>query len=183
MSYYADLIRLRVEDENSPDSIFFKGLSCAMGINCVRDKQKAIEIYQKGVEQGNPKCKYGLGILLLKSDPQKALSLFEDAFCDLLKEAEKADAFSQRMVSCYYYFGDRGVQKDMPQALFWLEKSVALGNPEAEFDLGTCYEHGDGVLTNLEKAYELYTKSAASGFEKANIAISSLSKKMKGELT
>lgn len=47
------------------------------------------------------------------------------------------------------------------------------GNHDAEFELGTMYQHGDGVTQDLAKAIEWYRKSASAGNRQAafNLAL------------
>ena len=46
-------------------------------------------------------------------------------------------------------------------AVEWLKKSAQLGNSRAIYNVGNCYEKGDGVAKDLTKAREWYTKAAA----------------------
>jgi TPR repeat protein len=46
-------------------------------------------------------------------------------------------------------------------------RKKANGDPEAQYELGFYYEHGEGVEKDLEKAFEWYTKSAEQGDKNA----------------
>ena len=52
-------------------------------------------------------------------------------------------------------------------ALPWLEKSVARGEPRTQLVLGTMLFNGDGVEKNWPRAYALLVRSAASGLPRA----------------
>lgn len=53
------------------------------------------------------------------------------------------------------------------QALPWLEKAVAVGNPEAQYQLGLLYARGDGVEQNFNRAHEWLMKAALQGHPKS----------------
>ena len=55
----------------------------------------------------------------------------------------------------------------------WRKKSAKHGNADAQYDLALCYENGEGVEQNSEKAVEWYTKAAEQGHDKAqfNLAV------------
>jgi cell division protein FtsN len=54
------------------------------------------------------------------------------------------------------------------EALPWLEKSVARGEPRAQLVLGTMLYNGDGVARDWPRAYALVVRSAASGQPRAS---------------
>jgi len=53
-------------------------------------------------------------------------------------------------------------------ALPWLEKSVARGEPRAQLVLGTMLYNGDGIARDWPRAYALIVRSAASGSPRAS---------------
>jgi uncharacterized protein len=56
---------------------------------------------------------------------------------------------------------------DAETAAIWLQKAVAVGSPEAEFELARLYENGIGVPADPVRALELYQSSAAQDFPDA----------------
>ena len=54
------------------------------------------------------------------------------------------------------------------EALPWLNKSVARGEPRAQLVLGTMLYNGDGVMRDWPRAYALIVRSAASGSPRAS---------------
>lgn len=56
---------------------------------------------------------------------------------------------------------------DPARAAAFLEKAVEAGDPEAMFELARMYERGIGVEQDVEKALDLFRKSAADGFADA----------------
>ena len=53
-------------------------------------------------------------------------------------------------------------------ALPWLEKSVARGEPRAQLVLGTMLFNGDGIPRDFPRAYALMTRASASGLQSAS---------------
>lgn len=53
---------------------------------------------------------------------------------------------------------------EIDKAIPLLEQAAELGNAEAQYNLGYCYQTGTGVEQNNKKAIEWYSKSADQGF-------------------
>ncbi|RJF92860.1 SPOR domain-containing protein [Sphingomonas cavernae] len=60
------------------------------------------------------------------------------------------------------------------EALPWLEKSVARGEPRAEYILGTALFNGDLVAKDWTRAYALVTRASAAGLPQASKAIAQM---------
>ena len=78
---------------------------------------------------------------------------------------EQAEEWSR--IADEYYFGIRGKEKDLVKAVFLYKKAAEDGYAHAQFNLGYCYECGEGVTKSLEKAVEWYTKAANQGLDRA----------------
>ncbi|MFQ9858028.1 MAG: tetratricopeptide repeat protein [Ruminococcus callidus] len=52
-------------------------------------------------------------------------------------------------------------------AVKWYTKAAEQECPEAQYELGKCYETGDGVGEDKAKAAELYRKAAVQGYAEA----------------
>lgn len=160
------------------DADYFKGVCYAFGYTVPPDSTKAKAAYVEGVKNGNAKCKYGLAVLLIKSkidsDVEAAQDLFREAFEELYKQASLDDPISQRMISCYYLFGDRGVSTDTEEAGKWLLKAAQHGDAEAQMNLAHCYETGTVFCADVGLALEWYTRSAMQGNVKASQKLAEL---------
>ena len=147
------------------DLFYYKGLGH------LKDDISIVEsFYQKGILEGSAKCMYGLAILFLKKyspSDNRAIELFTKAFPLLLDEAENNDAVSQRMVSCYYLMGDRGIERDVDKAKQWLMKAAVNGDADAQINLADSYKKGDFFEKDISKAIEWYRKAAEAGAAKA----------------
>lgn len=163
------------------DSQYFKGICYTFGYRVNVDLEKAKNAYAEGAKNKNAKCMYGLAILLLKSktkaDAEAAQNLFCGAFHDLYEQAQLDDPIAQRMVSCYYLFGDRGVSKNTSEAKKWLLKAAENGDSEAQMNLAHCYEMGVAFPLDLNLALEWYAKAAAQGNRKAGQKLDEMRKK------
>lgn len=160
-------------NSNNPDYFYYMGMGAFYGVNCNRDDDKAREFYEQGAEQGSAKCKYALAIM----EKQKTgcrLSLFVDAYDELLRQAEADDSEAQRMISCYYLSNDRGQQKDLGKAFEWLKKSANNQNILALFNLSHCYMCGEFVEKDVNKGMEFLERCADMGYKKAKKILNEL---------
>ena len=62
------------------------------------------------------------------------------------------------------------------QAVSWLEKSVARGEPRAQYVLGTMYFNADVVKRDWVRAYALMTRAAAAGLGQATTTLVEMDK-------
>lgn len=61
-----------------------------------------------------------------------------------------------------------GEEQMSDEVRFYLEHAEK-GNVQAEYNLGVCYEHGDGVKQDYEKAVYWYRRAADKGYDKAQM--------------
>ena len=118
-----------------------------------RNRKKAIEILDKGVEQEYPTAMllfghclvYGIGI---RKDSRKALQL--------IQKVADADASSeaQRILGEMYLEG-KGVRKNAKKAFAYFLKGSENGNTFCRYAIVTSYLHGTGTKRNDQKAVEL----------------------------
>ena len=129
------------------------------GQGVVEDFKQAVFWYGKSADQGNAVAKERLSESWAQpylepsptAEPTPEPSLAPDQM------NEKGDD---------YYYGRNGVAKDFKQAVFWYRKSASAiqGHPEAQSNLGYCYEKGHGVPKDYKLARYWYKKSADQGF-------------------
>ena len=84
-----------------------------------------------------------------------------------IDSAEDGDAESQYMMGVFFYNGTEGAQKNKKEAVAWYNKAAKQGHVNAQFNLGLCYDIGDGVIENDKKAVYWYNKAAKQGHAKA----------------
>ena len=66
-----------------------------------------------------------------------------------------------------YYYGDNGRKQNYSEAVKWYNKAAWQGHPQAQFNLGHCYESGKGVPQDNEEAVKWYRKAAEKGLADA----------------
>jgi hypothetical protein len=124
------------------------------------DYRKAVEIWRVDANAGDADAEFNMG---------QAYRLGRGVPVDLpIAEAWFRKAALQGHVEAVTNYGltlfDEGKRGE---AVPWLEKSVARGEPRAQMVLGTMLFNGDGVEKNWPRAYALLVRSAASGLPRA----------------
>lgn len=106
--------------------------------------------------QEDSKAQYLMGKLYLEGTNGLEKDMFESSLW-FRKSAELQYAPSMYEFSVALLDG-RGIMKNQTQGINWLTQSAMKECAEAQFRLGLCYETGEGVKQNVEKAKELYRK-------------------------
>lgn len=76
--------------------------------------------------------------------------------------------------ACYILGNICSEELDIPdyeEAVYWYKKAVELGNYDAYYSLGHCYEYGLGVKADSDMAQEYYIEALLTGDENAKYAI------------
>ena len=55
------------------------------------------------------------------------------------------------------------LKKNLKKAVEWWTKAAEQGDATAQYNLGVCYENGDGVEKDSQKAVKWYKKAAEQG--------------------
>lgn len=128
-----------------------------------RDYDKAAEWYEKAAVQGHVRAHFYLAtIYRLKSDDRKYMEY-------LARAANLGDPEAQfEIANTFQSIGDR------KSAVTWLMKAAEQGFTRAQVNLGYCYEMGDGVAKDLDKAAEWYNKAANLGNGEAKYLLNKL---------
>src|SRR6185436_17234781 len=84
-------------------------------------------------------------------------------FTTYLKFARDGSPYAMCMCSRAYRAGV-GVQKSNKDAFAWAERAAALGFAPAFFELGSCYELGDGVPVDIGAAHKHFEQASQLGF-------------------
>ena len=135
------------------------------GLGVAKDYDKAIYWYTKAADKGDAEAQVQLGWIydVIFHNYGKAREYYE-------KSAEQGNAWGQfRLGFLYNYNGsvlskpDYNFQKAHEIAFQLFEKAAHQGLAIAQFWLGQCYEKGEGIEQNIEKAIECYEKAAELG--------------------
>ena len=141
------------------------------------DLKKAFELFEKSALANN---KYGCANLAYMYD--NGVYVKQDytmAYKWYLKGAELGNENCMNMCGQYNLHG-KGRDKDYKEAAKWYQMTITQ-NPKhssAHCNLGYCYEFGYGVPLDLNKALELYQKSADLGNETGKGNLKNLKDKM-----
>lgn len=106
--------------------------------------------------RGEEKAQYLLGKSYLNGTNGLKKDMFESSLW-FKKSAEYLFAPSQYEYAIALLEG-RGILKNPPLAIEWLVQSANKDYAEAQMKLGLCYEIGEGVDKNIEKAKEMYRR-------------------------
>jgi TPR repeat protein len=99
---------------------------------------------------------------------------FSDAFHYFLMAAVAGNADAQYRVG-YCYLTGEGVQQDEITAVKWFQQGAAQGEPQSEFHLASCYEHGwGGLYQDLDQARRWYQAAQQQGYPGAAEALKNL---------
>lgn len=81
----------------------------------------------------------------------------------VMAEAKMGARKAQFRLGHAYLTGTLGVKKNEAEALAWLKKSAIQGDPDAQYNLGVCYQFQIGVGKDLNLASDFYRKAAEQG--------------------
>jgi len=113
--------------------------------------EEAILWFSKAAEQNNAEGQYGLGMMYLTGD---GIDIDTEQGIGLITAAAEQGLF-RAMVSMFHFFenGDHGLQVDLKQAVYWLEKMAISDNQWAIERLAKAYRSGElGLTASEEKA-------------------------------
>ncbi|XP_045204476.2 uncharacterized protein LOC123557209 [Mercenaria mercenaria] len=128
---------------------------------------EAVRWYRLAAEDLHPQAMYNLGQMYLEGslhtprDPHRGIQLISAAADFGLSEAQ-----------CYlgvHYTEEH--TENVSKAVHYLKLASNQQNPEAQYFLGLCYQHGYGVEENLCKASDLFSKAAGSGHPDATYSL------------
>lgn len=157
-----------------PRAMLFIATLYIKGLGFEVNGEKAAEWLQKAADLGDASAQFNLALMyskgdLIARDFDKALPLAKAAaeqghdkaqqLIDNLKESERDEWMRQGVE--YYKRGD------FQNAAFLFRQSAGSGSAAAAFNLGLCYENGEGVRQDYQKALRWYTKGAELGHPRA----------------
>ena len=136
-------------------------------VGCARENEASIK---KQNEEKNAGKKVALACPFCRELPPSS----DDEYVRRLEaRALKNDHNALRNLGCHFEHGSDGFPKDYLKALDCWIKAVELGSPEACTGIGGCYDEGDGVAANKEKAALFYRAGALRGSIAARNSIGS----------
>lgn len=146
--------------KNYPPAYYELGVIYMMGLSCIRDSEKAVDLFDKGASLGNADCMNELGLsylngIVLPQDYSKAVELFKEA----------ADRGNAKAMLNYAFCNreGRGVPVDAEKYFIYVRYAASLDLPIAHHYLACAYYTGEGTHENLEKAFVEFEKAYNMG--------------------
>jgi len=175
-------------EQNCAIAFYELGVCYEKGEGVERNLDEAKGWYKKALDAGiKPDAQEALNrIEKLKAEatPEgKALELYKQAielFDRQDKDVECAELLRQSaelgFVWAQLFYGrflckGIGTALDPVAAVGWFRKAADQNCAEAFYELGVCYENGEGVERDFDQAIEWYRKAVAGGFESAQSAV------------
>lgn len=144
------------------------GMMYEYGNGVEKDGNKALEYYEKAADaedwfvRNNARQCIGLlyydGVKGFEADYAKGLEWAQ-------KAADEGFVNAYYSVGYIYQYPTDSSEPDYAKVVEWYEKAAECGRP---YNLGVCYEMGEGVQKNLKTAIELYKQSIDGGRDAVN---------------
>ena len=175
-------------DQNCAVAFYELGVCYENGEGVEKNLDEAAAWYRKALEGGiGEEAQASLDrVLKLKAEDtpearaealyKEAIELFErqdkDIECaELLRQsAELGHVWAQLFYGRFLCKGI-GTALDPKSAVEWFRKAADQNSPDAFYELGVCYENGEGVEKNLDEALTWYRKAVDGGFEGAQSSV------------
>ncbi|XP_028769363.1 F-box protein At1g70590-like [Neltuma alba] len=126
------------------------------------ERSKAIALYQKAAELGEPAGQCNLGISYLQADPPNS----KEALKWLYKASFRGNARAQYQLALCLHRG-QGIDSNMKEAAKWYLKAAEGGFVRAMYNVGLCYSFGEGLNHSHKLARKWMKLAADHGHSKA----------------
>lgn len=138
-----------------PNALFDIAECYADGRGVPQNKETAFKYYKKAAKSGHIRAKYNVAYILetTKNDLKAAVENYHAA-------AIKGDVLSQLKMGHFCSEGVGEIPEDKKAAFEWYLKAAEQKNPEAAYEVGRCYEEGEGVERDPKKAVTWYQQAA-----------------------
>ena len=142
-----------------------------------QDFGKARQLYERAAEQGFPYAAYELGKMYrdgvgCERSSEQSADYFSMAFLGFrsLEQQSHDDKLQYRIG--WMFFHGVGTEKDEAEARKWFEKSAAVGNPHAQYQLAKMIlTDPESDVQKIDLALKWLTKAAESGQDFAQYAL------------
>ncbi|KAF7829320.1 F-box protein [Senna tora] len=126
------------------------------------EKSKAISLYQKAAELGDPAGQCNLGISYLQADPPNS----KDAIKWLYKASIGGNVRAQYQLALCLHRG-HGIKSNMEEAAKWYLEAAEGGFVRAMYNISLCYSFGEGLMHSHKLARKWMKRAADHGHSKA----------------
>ncbi|KDP26648.1 hypothetical protein JCGZ_17806 [Jatropha curcas] len=125
-------------------------------------REKAIALYHKAAELGDPAGQCNLGISYLQAEPPRP----KEAIKWLFQASIAGHVRAQYQLALCLHQG-RGVDHNLQEAAKWYLKAAAGGYVRAMYNVALCYSIGEGLSQNRRQARKWMKRAADCGHSKA----------------
>ena len=131
-------------------------------------------------ERGNLRAQFDVAMLyqFMEVYPE-AVKWYYKAAVKAAMQPRTSDDMYENGSACQCNLADKyehglGTPQDLRKALYWYQKSAAMGNEVAQYSLGMMYAEGRGVARDLDQARNWLKQSAGRGYLDAATALRSI---------
>jgi TPR repeat protein len=167
-AYWAE----RAAEQGSARGLFNLGTFYEHGVGVPQDYEQAFSLYERAAQLGEVSAALNLGVLYengwgVEPDRLAAIDWYTRA-------ASHGHVRAKVNLAALLLNNDSRSRDDEALAAQLLQDAANEGLPEAQFNLGKCYESGNGVAEDLAAAIGWYEKAAGQGFYLAQYRLASL---------
>ena len=142
------------------------GCKYLKGIYVEKDYEKAFNWFEKSAGLGFQSAMLELGLLYKKGsgvvkDLNKSLFWIDKTLSHKPSQPKIEKKAQLEMAMMYGLCVEEGFKND--KSLYWLEKLVEFGDPDAECEMGRLYKNGVGFIQDISKAKKLFKSSMRNG--------------------
>jgi TPR repeat protein len=135
------------------------------------DRETELLWASEGAKRGDFLCKAKLAIMqwngyTIAQDRAAALKNIKDSLEQLGAAATQDNPYAVSILAIIYFYGV-GIRPDVPKALAFYEKAIALGEVYSAYNVGMFYEEGRRVEKDHAKAEKYYRIAAERGHTKS----------------
>ncbi|CAG8701293.1 6366_t:CDS:2, partial [Cetraspora pellucida] len=135
---------------------YFVGRCFEVGWNTRKKLKKALEWYNKAINNGSTAAERVLGDYFYKcQEYSQAFKLLKSAY-------EKGNILAMHNLGLCYKLG-RGTDINMKEGFALLKQAAEMGVPNSPYELARCYEYAEGTEKDLKVAFDWYQTSLNNG--------------------
>lgn len=127
------------------------------------EKGKAMELYLKAAELGNPSAQCNLGISYLQAEPRNT----EQALKWLYKASVCGNVRAQYQLALCLHQDCEKIRGNMKEAAKWYMRAAEGGYVRAMYNISLCFSFGEGLTRNHQLARKWMKRAADRGHGKA----------------
>ena len=139
----------------------YMGVCYELGFGVTPSKEKAFYFYEKAAKEGVSEA--------IASYNRLKASVMDTSVED--SDLNPNDGENYFNLAEDYYYGENGRPVDQKEAVRWYKQAAHLNHADAQFSLGYCYAHGEGIGESAQDAVYWFRKGAENGSADAQCAL------------